>query len=203
MEKFDDLGMQYPPEDAEALLSLSDQVRPARWPCPAPMVALEVGSWAGRTALLLAKKFDSVYCVDHWEGTENDAGAAHREMALALGGKSAIFKTFCRNIGDKLFNQIVPCVGPSLLWAGVPWPFQFDLIYIDADHRYLPCRADVINWFPHLRVGGIMCGHDCHADFPGVQRVVSELKQQCDVQFHGRTIWSFRKESSENPLDSD
>jgi hypothetical protein len=36
----------------------------------------------------------------------------------------------------------------------------FDFIYIDADHTYQGCYDDLIAWYPKLKKGGIMSGHD-------------------------------------------
>lgn len=36
----------------------------------------------------------------------------------------------------------------------------FDFIYVDADHSYEGCEADLINWWPKVKRGGILSGHD-------------------------------------------
>jgi len=36
----------------------------------------------------------------------------------------------------------------------------FDFIYIDCDHRYEYVKRDLNDWWPKLRSGGIMAGHD-------------------------------------------
>lgn len=36
----------------------------------------------------------------------------------------------------------------------------FDWIYLDADHSYKGCMADLRAWYPKLRAGGIFAGHD-------------------------------------------
>lgn len=35
-----------------------------------------------------------------------------------------------------------------------------DLVFIDGDHTYLGCRADIDVWLPHLPPGGVMVLHD-------------------------------------------
>jgi predicted O-methyltransferase YrrM len=36
----------------------------------------------------------------------------------------------------------------------------FDLIYIDADHKYKSVKEDIQSWYPKLKFGGIIAGHD-------------------------------------------
>lgn len=37
---------------------------------------------------------------------------------------------------------------------------RLDFVYIDADHMYASVMQDLIAWFPKVRIGGILCGHD-------------------------------------------
>ena len=37
---------------------------------------------------------------------------------------------------------------------------HFDWIYLDATHTYAASRDDLRRWYPKLRVGGLMSGHD-------------------------------------------
>ncbi|MEM1212991.1 MAG: glycosyltransferase [Planctomycetota bacterium] len=48
-----------------------------------------------------------------------------------------------------------------------------DFVYLDADHSEAGLRRELAAWFPKIRTGGILAGHDYgHRDFPGVQRAV-------------------------------
>ena len=37
---------------------------------------------------------------------------------------------------------------------------HFDWIYLDATHTYAEARDDLRTWWPKLRVGGLLSGHD-------------------------------------------
>ena len=63
----------------------------------------------------------------------------------------------------------------------------FDLIFIDGDHSYEGCKVDLENWWPKVKPGQILCGHDyC---FPeknplnfGVKQAVDEfIKDREDI----------------------
>lgn len=36
----------------------------------------------------------------------------------------------------------------------------FDWVYIDADHRYEKIKEDLHFWWPKIKEGGLLCGHD-------------------------------------------
>lgn len=35
-----------------------------------------------------------------------------------------------------------------------------DVVYIDGDHTYEGCKADISYWWPKIKPGSILCGHD-------------------------------------------
>jgi hypothetical protein len=50
-----------------------------------------------------------------------------------------------------------------------------DFVFIDADHGYEAVRDDIEAWWPHVRPGGIVSGHDFgQPEWPGVRRAVEE-----------------------------
>lgn len=59
----------------------------------------------------------------------------------------------------------------------------FDLVYIDANHRYIPVQEDIAAWWPKLKQGGAMTGHDYTPGFGGVRRAVLERFPKQDVFF--------------------
>jgi predicted O-methyltransferase YrrM len=55
---------------------------------------------------------------------------------------------------------------------------EFDVLFIDGDHTYEGCMADINNWYPHLAIGGHLLFHDSYAtNHPrhGVQNAVSDF----------------------------
>ena len=62
----------------------------------------------------------------------------------------------------------------------------FDLVYIDADHTYKSVRNDIKKWYPLIKNGGVMGGHDYGEPiFPGVKQAVNEFLS--DVTVRGTT----------------
>lgn len=50
---------------------------------------------------------------------------------------------------------------------------QFDFIYIDANHEYPAVVEDLTRYYPLIREGGVLCGHDYN--LYGVKRAVNEF----------------------------
>jgi hypothetical protein len=75
---------------------------------------------------------------------------------------------------------------------------SLDLVFIDGDHSYDACKADILAWGPKLKAGGILSGHDYqlpywpvgatrqNEGFPGVVRAVDELAPNRTLQ---DTVW--------------
>lgn len=49
---------------------------------------------------------------------------------------------------------------------------SLDFAFIDADHSYEGCLADIKAWSPKIRPGGMLCGHD--VNWPTVRKAVVE-----------------------------
>jgi predicted O-methyltransferase YrrM len=75
----------------------------------------------------------------------------------------------------------------------------FDTIYIDGDHTYEGVLQDIESWYPMLREGGVICGHDYWPKDPGVMDAVDHVfhdQFEADFQVHQR-IWAHSKPISE------
>lgn len=54
-------------------------------------------------------------------------------------------------------------------------PSDLDFVYIDGDHRYDAVHDDCENWYPKVRIGGIMGGHDYISSRPEVKQAVLDF----------------------------
>ncbi len=144
---FDHCGHETPQIDLDVLTGLVRNLDSKK-------CCVEIGSWAGSSALaMVAGGAEKVHCVDIWEGNE------------------AIYQAFAANVGDMLDSRIIPHIGFSTNIV-VTWREPIDLLFIDADHSYEQVLQDITLWTPHVREGGIICGHDF--TLAGVERAVKE-----------------------------
>jgi len=52
---------------------------------------------------------------------------------------------------------------------------EISLLFIDGDHSYKGCHADIESWYPYVKKDGVMLFHDCDESSPGVMWAVSEF----------------------------
>jgi len=153
-----------------------------------PRTIIEVGSFVGMTSLVLAERADVVLCIDTWDGPYFKGDQASDEY-LHAGGADRIFKQFRKNTAPLLYQKIFPLRGSSLEFA-FDWPFQVELIFIDANHHYEFVKRDIEAWLPHVMWGGVLAGHD-YSKWEGVTRAVDELLPKRIVT--GESIWRVEK----------
>jgi hypothetical protein len=66
---------------------------------------------------------------------------------------------------------------------------SLDFVYIDANHEFNAVLQDIRGWFPKVRPGGVLAGHDfLDGDLPegsfGVKSAVSTFESEAGVRAH-------------------
>ncbi len=166
-------GMETHGGDVAALLTLVRDLQ--------LKTVVEVGTWTGATACRLADEGCSVTCIDWFKGTEDPADVIGHGRTFDV-----MYGHFRKNCGDRLWRSIFPIVAET---TGAPWvQGPFDLAFIDADHRYENCLADIVRWMPTIRRGGLLTGHDYCDTFPGVKKAVHQMFGD-DFEVHAHSLW--------------
>lgn len=156
--------------------------------CPDDGIMVEVGSFLGRSACYLGEEIQRlgkhalVLCVDVWPYNYR-----YGEFIYAEGP----FETFCANVRQSgLTKIIIPIRAPSLVAARLIGGGLFSA-FIDADHSYEACKADILAWKDKVVQGGYVFGHDYgEGCFAGVKQAVHEVFG-ADVTIEGQT-WVHR-----------
>lgn len=113
-------------------------------------VGVEIGVSEGRFSdyLLRNSDLDILYSVDKWDtqrpnkmGSIQHFRRARRRLA-AHGARSKIMRE------------------DSRIAAAVFADGHFDFVYVDAGHTYEDCWLDMRAWWPKVKAGGCMAGHD-------------------------------------------
>lgn len=133
---------------------------------------VEVGTHKGEFAEHILKTWSGrkLFCVDCWSEVAPDnrlfneqptdkAQERYYQEAVArlapYGNRVEIIRAF------------------SLIAAPRFAEHSLDFVYIDAAHDFNSTMADLLAWWPAIRVGGVMCGDDFIADYPDVIRAVN------------------------------
>lgn len=88
--------------------------------------------------------------------------------------KEKVVKRFCRVLNYEL--REMTSLEAVLLYTDKSLTF----VYIDANHRYESVKEDIAAWWPKVRHGGVLCGHDMYrrdddGQLADVQRAVLEF----------------------------
>ena len=121
---------------------------------------LEVGSWLGDSTVILARVAKAnkgvLFCVDWWKG---NIGTDLVDIASKADVFSVFWSRICK---EGLEDVVVPIRSRSDLAAEIIKENSFNLVYLDADHRYEAVLSDVRRYIPLVnKEQGILCGHDC------------------------------------------
>lgn len=132
---------------------------------------LEIGSFKGRSTIILAKSSllagdDQINAVDPMTApsvTDPD-----------LRGSDSSFEDFSRNVNEHEVGERIR-LHRKLSWELAPsWDKPLRLLWIDGDHTYAGTRRDLEGFRPHLSDGAIVAFHDVLHEFEGGVRVFME-----------------------------
>jgi predicted O-methyltransferase YrrM len=130
---------------------------------------LEIGSWAGASAITWATAMRTVgrngriTCVDLWQSYFDltiEHETHYKEMSDAA-KDSKIFNLFLHNIrAANILDMVDYLIGNARDVLPNLQSEEFDIIYIDGSHAYEDVRSDICQAKRLVRNGGIICGDD-------------------------------------------
>lgn len=138
----------------------------------------EVGVNRGHHAWYILDNWPGdLWLVDGWAdrpgppGVGIDWGGQHKQNSFLEECRLRLRSFTSRTIFHRAFSPQAA--------ASYPDGF-FDFVYIDATHTYEAVRDDLAAWYPKVREGGLLCGHDYmdglfHGKQFGVKQAVDEF----------------------------
>lgn len=157
---------------------------------------VEVGCKEGRTTgFVLANVPDSrVIAIDPWivqPRAANEPITSDRETYEEW-DFSKIEAEFWRNVGEHKERCVMKRM--TSVQASRDVHAAVDVVFIDALHDYEHVLEDIDLWWPKVRVGGYLTGHDYKHTFPGTMRAVAERFCLMDVGAGPDAMWFIKKE---------
>jgi beta-1,4-mannosyl-glycoprotein beta-1,4-N-acetylglucosaminyltransferase len=134
----------------------------------------EVGVWKGRSLSMVSdvirNKKLQVTAVDHFKGTPNE----YDDHLVKAARDADIKMQFLDNMANaQIIEQLRMIPRSSEEAAAIVPDNSLDLVFLDADHSYDGFTKDLQLWFPKVKSGGIIAGHDFAEHF-GVPQGVRE-----------------------------
>jgi len=169
----------------------------------------EIGVWNGYTLKKVLRSPAKDYIEEYWGIDPYAPLDPKRENARSEYGKmakmtQADWDKFHRKVcGYMPFFRQLRIVRMTSLEAAALFKNQymekeyFDLVFLDGDHYEEDVEADMDAWWPLVKPGGILCGHDYVwkqdeiVHHPGVKRAVDKKFKHVDL--HPDCVWSVRK----------
>jgi len=158
---------------------------------------VEVGAWKGKSTcymgveILNSQKTIKFDVVDTWLGSDE---SKHKKDISVVNDN--LYDEFLKNI--ELVKSVVnPLRMTSVKASNLYENNSLDFVLIDASHKYIDVKEDIISWLPKVKKGGILAGDDL--SWSGVRRALNELlpnKYQTAQDFFGakhKMIWIHKK----------
>lgn len=166
-----------------------------------PKIVVELGSWLGLSTCHMAELLQengTLYAVDHWLGTKIENRPNQAEIDLLL---PTLYEQFLSNvIHRKLTHVIVPwrMTTSEAAYTMGEEGITIDLLYIDAAHDERSVYEDLLNWYPLIRNGGVVCGDDWEyaaKDGYPVRKAVFRFIKENRLKLHitNKNFWVFYK----------
>lgn len=144
---------------------------------------IEIGCWFGKSSLYLKEKISecnslvALTFVDTWLGGKGEP----EETLVNQMGKDYVHNIFLSNINKVIHSPTDVLKADSVNASRWYDDEYFEFIFIDAGHRDWQCYDDMVAWFPKLRNGGTIAGHD--ADYPDVLRSVERFCAENNLEY--------------------
>ena len=155
-------------------------------------ILVELGSWKGMSACYMLERLEEqdkdVYfvCIDTWTGN-----------AYGQDGPPDDLHSFVDNLKEQ--GYIVKDFLKPNLWDVKPGGYYIagdssksaehfidetiDFVFIDACHNYAKVLEDLNSWFPKVKPGGYLGGHDYPA--PSIRQAVKDFNNGRNLQVQG------------------
>ena len=137
------------------------------------LVGCEIGVGEGINALQILRNLDvkKLYLIDPYERYKDDPKQIE-VMVTPANGKEEVAKGKLAPYADKIvwIKEISSLAHTQLQTE------ELDFIYIDGNHSYKSAKEDILNYFPKVKIGGLISGDDYNhpMDDYGVKKAVDE-----------------------------
>jgi predicted O-methyltransferase YrrM len=142
---------------------------------PSGSVFVEIGVWKGCSAVYMGEaikesgKDIEFWIVDHFNGSPEHIAREPETCARLL--ETVTSNITAARLEDYIDILVAPSVEASESFADEALTF----VYIDAAHEYEAVYQDIRAWWPKVKQGGVMAGHDYSRRGPGVIQAVDEF----------------------------
>jgi predicted O-methyltransferase YrrM len=153
---------------------------------PAAGLVVEIGSFRGRSAIVMASALvDGARLVAIDPHAGSDRGP--QEIAAEAGRGEADNEAFHANLHAAGVDAHVEHVRLMSADAHGAIEGSVDLLYVDGAHRFGPARDDIVRWGARVRDGGTMLVHDSFSSIGVTLATLTSITFGTRWRYIGRT----------------
>lgn len=138
-----------------------------------PSIAVEIGVRRGLYSKFILDNTDvkKLYSIDPWIKNEelSDPEEAYYYCEYIL-----------RPYGNR--SQMIKASSPEI--SSIFLDNSIDFVYIDGLHDYDSVKKDLESWYPKVKLGGVISGHDYTIHWPGVFSAVQDFTKQKNYEIN-------------------
>lgn len=162
--------------------------------CPENGTVVELGCWKGKSSsFLLVEAFNSekqldIHFIDTWAGSPEhlDPTQGTYEEDLVI-DPDFVYKVFLNNINKTPYKKSIHRLH-TFQAAKLFENDSIDFLYIDTAHDFEHVKKELFLWYPKVKKGGTVAGHDFF--YPGVMAAVIDFSKKYDVKiFKNNSSW--------------
>lgn len=166
---------------------------------PKDLIIAEVGVFQGEFSCKIYEKCrpKKLYLIDCWESQKGDYEKDPTNSILA-NQQEQIYNNVCESFKD--LAEIAVIRSYSDVACQCFSKNYFDVVYLDADHTFEAVVRDLRNWWPLVKPGGFLAGHDYVRGLPWIQvpEGLDVFMNEQNLNFHSMTSeeypsWAIRK----------
>ncbi len=159
---------------------------------------VEIGSWLGRSAIYIAEKVKikklnnfKFYTVDIFDNNEiTDNSFDYNTLEIMRENK--LYESFLENI-EPYKDYIISIKGDSKKVYEQFENESIDYIFLDGDHSLEGFSQDIKLWYPKVKTGGVVSGHDYIWGGKGVKSIIDNFSTFKAKQFGFGDVWFYTK----------
>lgn len=143
-----------------------------------PLIGAELGVETGDNALYMLKTLNikRLYLVDAYAPyIDGDESGLQRDPTE--------FYAVAQNTLKK-YEEKIQFILRFSEQAAELLPENLDFVYIDANHSYEYVKKDMEAYYPKIKSGGVIGGHDFSTPFQGVMQAVTEFNQRLGIKLY-------------------
>lgn len=152
---------------------------------------VEIGTWLGRSTYVMGESVNGkVITIDSFimDGVPLDSSLVRNAQKEMTKDPDWIYHCCLKNLSEWIEKGKVKVIrgdSKEVIKDLDPIKGLVDMVFIDGSHDYASVKADIINYRPLLKKGGLLCGHDFSLQ---VKDAVIELVPSYKLA-HGTSIW--------------